>query len=216
VYSFNNYDERGRIIFRVSPCDVIFNTTEEFSCSFLNKFVTTYEYEGTSSRPYRITYPGGKREVFSYNETGQITSTLFGEGYCLKRDYNERHHLKKLYDESGFYIEYDYDQDFISAVTTPTSKVTHERKDNVLISTDGKGYKTSFVYDEWDRLAQIIDAEGGTTLFEYDDLNQLKKITFPNGSDRELDYNKLKQPIEEKLVLQILRRPNFVELQISA
>lgn len=215
LYTVNNYDERGRIIFRAFPCNVSFNADVGFTYSYFLEYVTTYEYQDIDSRPHIITYPGGKRDVLTYNENGQISSTLFADGYCLKRDYNDRHYLKKIYDDSGFYIEYDYNQDFIRSLTTPSSQVTFEKKNNALIYTDGKGHQTFFVYDEWDRLTQIIDAEGGITTYKYDELNQLEKIIFPNGSDREFDYNKLHQPIEEKLVLQV-PEPDFRTYMIAA
>jgi YD repeat-containing protein len=93
--------------------------------------------------------------------------------------------------------------------------VNYEKSGNTLISIDGNGNRMTFVFDELDRLSQIIDAEGGITTHEYNGLNQLKKIIFPNGSDREFDYDKLQQPTKEKIVLE-QSRPQFREIRLSA
>ena len=209
-YAVNNYDDKGRIVFRAFPCSVLFNAEGNISYSYPAGYVTTYEYEGTSSSPSVITYPGGKKELNCYNEDGQITFTAFSDGYCLKRDY-ESHRLKKIYDESGLYIQYDYHQDVITSITTANSQVNYEKRGNTLISIDGNGNRMSFIFDELDRLSQIIDAEGGITTHEYNGLNQLKRIIFPNGSNREFDYDKLQQPTEEKIVLE-----QFREIRLSA
>ena len=213
-YAVNNYDDKGRIVFRAFPCSVIFNAEGNISYSYPAGYVTTYEYEGIFSSPSIITYPGGKKEVNRYNEDGQIAFTVFPDGYCLKRDY-ENHRLKKIYDESGLYVQYGYHQDVITSITTPNSQVNYEKSGNTLISIDGNGNRMSFIFDELDRLSQIIDAEGGITTYEYNGLNQLKKIIFPNGSDREFDYDKLQQPTEEKIVLE-QSRPQFREIRLSA
>ncbi len=200
VFTANAYDDKGRIISRALAYSVQFDEAGGIHYVYNKDDLTIYEYEGTTSRLHAVTHPGGKREIRTYHENGQLASVLFGNGYCLTCDYDEWDRLKKLSDGSGLYVQYEYGQDAIRSVTTPASQMMYEKEGNTLIASDGNGECTSFVYDDWNRLDRIVDAEGGITLYKYDESARLKEIFFPNGSKLEFDHDRLHQPIEEQWI----------------
>jgi RHS repeat-associated protein len=62
---------------------------------------------------------------------------------------------------------------------TPTVKYEYDANGNRIKMTDGTG-KTSYTYDQLDRLTASTDGHGDSTGYEYDLANNQTKLTYPN------------------------------------
>ncbi|MBI3241766.1 MAG: N-acetylmuramoyl-L-alanine amidase [Chloroflexi bacterium] len=78
--------------------------------------------------------------------------------------------------------------------TNVTTRYTYDAVGNLKTSTDAKGAKTSFDYDEVDRLTQKIDSLTGVWKYEYDAVGNLTAFTNPRNARTEYTYDALDRP----------------------
>ena len=121
-----------------------------------NGNTTDYEYDGNGNLT-KITNDRGMVSTFSYNDKNNIT---------LSREF---------YDPNGTIppatnYAYDLSGNRLSTITNPENEqvqLGYYPNNQVQSITDGRGYPTTFVYDEpYGNLKQVTDAENNITVYE--------------------------------------------------
>lgn len=172
------YDGSNRLV-----KTVVDHTPQDYDVSDMNRYVTDYEYDGSSKRLAGITQSDGTRLAFTYVDVGggtfklasvqdalgQTTSFAYGAGHCT------------VTDALGLVTRYDFDAEgqLTSLTPPPVAGVAAARSfsyaanGDVLAVTEGTGRITTFAYD--DRGNQVLqrDHAGNTVRKAYDARNQL-------------------------------------------
>ena len=121
---------------------------------------------------WRLTRKNGL--VYIFNPQGQLIK--FGNKYSqfIELTYNTEEQLIKITEPSGRYLQYQYTDNLISAVS------------------DNAGHQVNFYYDENNNLIQIVDVLGQTTNYSHNEHGQIvsaidsdEKQIFRNVFDEE-------------------------------
>jgi RHS repeat-associated protein len=176
---------------------------------------TKTEYNA-ASEPVKVTLPNGATRETGYDAAGQLTSQTDGNKHTTTyaRNVLEQiteiadpllHKTTKSYDAAGNLASitdptkrttsFTYNKDnqptkvTYSDGITPTVEYEYDKDGNRTSMTDGSG-KTTYTYDQLDRLTKTMDGHGNTLSYEYDLANEQTKITYPNGKTVEHSYDK--------------------------
>lgn len=149
--------------------------------------------------------PRGRKTRYYYDGNGvdllEVRQVIDGTEDLLAKmaEYDERHMPRKIYDASGSATAFTYNNysqvktvtDALGRVTTleyvePLGSTNPSAHDSLLQSIDGPlpaGHdKTTFTYDNFQRVESVTDPDGYTTWYEYDNLNRIIKTTYqPEG-----------------------------------
>jgi YD repeat-containing protein len=172
------YDASNRLVKAV-----IDHTPQDFDVSDFNRYVTDYEYDGTSKRIASITQSDGTKASFTYVDVGggvfkvasvrdalnQATTFTYGQNYST------------VTDALGLVTRYEFDAagqvTRISAPPTAGASATrifaYSASGDVLSFTDGMGRTTTFAYDAQGNQVLQRDAMGNTVRRSFDAANRL-------------------------------------------
>ena len=136
--------------------------------------VTTYTYdvhgrkltEAVGNISYSYTYDGNGNPLAIIDNTGTTTRTYDELNRVVTKEVPGADKTTYMYDsteglESGLYEE---------------------------VSTDGKGYAITKVFDKVSRLQQVIE-NGKATIYNYDDNGNTHEVIYPNGAKEVYEYN---------------------------
>ncbi len=165
-----------------------------------------------------IKRPDGSKEVFEYDEKGNLIRYTDGAGNTWEYEYDSHGYVSREKNPEGGQITYTYNSDGLLASMTDSdagsetytydgkrrlSKVT--RPDDSFITytydllgrltevTDAAGVSTAYEYDSNGNLVKITKAsntsEARVTVIEYDDMDRISRITGPDGASLSFTYN---------------------------
>lgn len=138
--------------------------------------VTTYNYFDDTQRKVEMIYPNADKITYKYDIRRLLESVTDERGKLTNYTFDNAYRLTKITDALGHAREVGYDL-----------------MSNVLWSKDGLNNQTDYVYDDFNRLKEIIypAAESGATRlkekFQYDKVGRLEKLT--DTANRETVYN---------------------------
>lgn len=166
----------------------------------------TWEYNGTETRPTKLTTPSGRIYTFAYDSKGNITSVTDPAGAQARYTFDAKGDLVTITDALGnretiVYnglglpvtitdalnrtVTYSYNNlGNVEQVTNPAGEATSSAFDalgRVTSVTNPLGHVTSFAYDAAGRLTGVTDANGGNTSYSYDSYGRLITKTSPDG-----------------------------------
>jgi RHS repeat-associated protein len=172
-----------------------------------NGHTTIYTYSG-DNQTTKVKAPNGATTETGYDGAGHVTSqtdgnkhtttytrNVLGEvtevkdpiGRIAKKEYDAAGNLKAVTDAAKRITKYIYDPaNRLKEITysegkTPTVKYEYDADGNRIKMTDGTG-KTSYTYDQLDRLTASTDGHGDSTGYAYDLASNQTKLTYPSGS----------------------------------
>ena len=179
----------------ISAGEVAGNGTFEVSDTYQTvndqTFVTTYTYDGTSTRVASITLGDGTSVAFGYvfdagSNTYKVETVTDGEGGITRYTYVDAQ-TTDIKDPVGTLTRYTYDAqgkltqvivDPVDVTTNPngkglTTQYTYDADDNLQMVTDANGNQVFYTYDEQGNLEQRQGSEGNTVRYTYSSTNQI-------------------------------------------
>ncbi len=157
------YDKNGNLMTTTNSVTRGGNTavsTEENVYDEINRLIEKKDAYDVSIE--KIIYDESNRQIYSFDALSQRT------------DYE--------YDKNGRLIKTIYPE--LSLEERRTESNTYDFAGNVMIKKDGENNKTTYVYDEFDRLDYVVDAIGQNTNYEYDlNGNMVKQEMFDVNGD---------------------------------
>lgn len=136
---------------------------------------TTYNYFDDTQRKVEMIYPNADKIIYKYDIRRLLESVTDERGKVTGYTFDNAYRLTKITDALGHSREVGYDL-----------------MSNVLWSKDGLNNQTDYVYDDFNRLKEMIypAAESGATRlkekFQYDKVGRLEKLT--DTANRETNY----------------------------
>jgi len=180
-----------------------------------------YDWHGNVKSMAHTPTSGTKRTTtMTYDDIGQLKTLTTPDGMVLTYTYNAAHHLTRITDNLGNYIDYDHDAmgnvkdedtydpsnnlkravDYAYDVVERLDTITHgghltdlsfSVMGNLTSTNDPELATTSHSYDALNRLEQTIDALTGTIDYAYDDHDNLTSVTAANGANTAYEYDDL-------------------------
>lgn len=158
-----------------------------------------------SGRPIWHQDATGRRETWTWNESGQLLGRRYADGSLinlayddqgrlisqesstgrrLRIHYDARGRVQKL-DSNGAVTGYEYDdRNNVKAVTSPAGRITryeHDAQGRLVGVTDGAGRKTRLEFNHQGLPVRREEANGATTRWEYDDMGRPLREVDPLG-----------------------------------
>lgn len=193
----STYDILGRMLTSSNP---------------LNESIA-WEYNGSITRPTKLTTPGGKVYTFVYDSKGNITSVTDPAGAQGMYTWNAKGDLVTITDVLGNketivynaiglpvsitdalnrVVAYTYDAlgNMVQMTNAADEKGTmdFDALGQVVNVSSPLGHVTSFSYDRAGRLTSITDANGGTIGYKYDAYGRLIEKTASDGRKHTYAY----------------------------
>ena len=151
------YDKVGNVTKLVAPD----NTAVSYVYNTINELMQIKSASGTM----RFRWLAGK--VIAIDIDCALNG-LDGNCYSQQRGYDDLNRLSEVVStiksSKPFYVKAQY--------------FTYDNNNDLITSTDGKSNKTSFGWDELQRLSQVTDAKNGYTKYSYDNT---QSISNPSG-----------------------------------
>ncbi|GIW96382.1 MAG: hypothetical protein KatS3mg110_4423 [Pirellulaceae bacterium] len=173
------YDARGLLVSQTDPRGGI--TTNEYDA--LGRLVRTTQPDPDGAGP--LTAPVTQ---YIYGAQGRVVQMIDPEGGQWQYGYDGVGRLISQTDPLNHTTNFEYD-----AVGNRTRMVRPD--------PDGSGPlgrpDTRWVYDDYDRVVQIIDALSGTTYLSYDKANNLISLTDPVGNTTNFAYDNMNRLVME-------------------
>jgi RHS repeat-associated protein len=156
--------------------------------------VTETEYNGANQI---VSQTGGNKNVTKYvrSAVGEVTEVVDPLSRKTTKEYDAAGNLKTITDPLKRTTTYTYDpanrltEVSYSDGKTHSVKYEYNADGERTTMTDGTG-KSSYEYDQLDRLTESKDGHGDTSKYEYDLANERTKITYPNGKAVTRAYDK--------------------------
>ncbi|KOR30671.1 hypothetical protein TI04_04635 [Achromatium sp. WMS2] len=156
---------------------------------------TTYEYDANGNVT-KVTDAEGRSTTKEYDEFNRLTKITDPLGYFVAYTYNSQGLMATKRDARGLITSYKYDDNGqMTEVIDPengsnkSTKATYDANGNLFETVDPKGQKTTFTYDELNRMTKLTDNLGRHWDFEYDTVGNLIKKTTPAGQVTTYTYD---------------------------
>jgi RHS repeat-associated protein len=147
------------------------------------------------------TFVRRKTEVFTFSETGQLTSISDLNGNETTLSYDDSGNLSTVTDSSGRTITFAYGTNgLISTATDSSGRVVsygYDDSGNLTSVTDPDSNVTSFTYDSNHFLETVTDPDGGVLTNVYNSSGQVTSQTDPVGRVTSFDYGNNETSITE-------------------
>jgi RHS repeat-associated protein len=235
VTTFDYHAETGHIASVTNALGKTFTYTYEAQQQTFTNPINAETTLFTFYNLTRIDYPDGTDETFTYdakgntlshkdrsdqtwtytyNDRGQILTTVNPLGGTVTRTYNADGTLSSSTDADTGTITYDYDlykrrirlthpdgsftqttydmNDRITSITNEngqTYEYTYDANGNLIQRMDPAGHVTQYAYDLMDRVTRITDKLGRQTHVIYDTMGRMASVTDPNGEQFDFGYD---------------------------
>jgi len=186
------YDSRGRIEKIWNQATLIRDdvVSWEFSCH--PEFLTELKYDPDSGKVSSVIEKGQVKKMYTHYPNGSVHSMTDPLGYVVKYEYDDLGRVKTVSDSSGKRsLEYSYNpRNQILTENSPSGIViyTYDKAGNLESLTNRNGYKTTFNYDDHNRLSEVIDAEGKITQYKHPTKEEFF-IEFPNKTQKSISMD---------------------------
>ncbi|HJQ70926.1 MAG TPA: RHS repeat-associated core domain-containing protein [Blastocatellia bacterium] len=119
---------------------------------------------------------------YQHDKKGRLIKHISPNGKVINYHYNKAGQIQEIsYHRRGFISKLEYtDED--------SAEFNYDPAGNRTRMQDGHG-KTSYKYDEFNRLTEVTHPEAKTLTYSYNPWNQIKKIGLPGGRALTYQYN---------------------------
>ena len=160
-----------------------------------------FAYSG--NKLVRMTDPTGRDWHYEYDDNDNLVRITDPEGGTTEYTYNDCHDLTGITDPEGNTRSIEWDDDYrVSKITTGccgeeryfydlTSKKRAgvESNTRATIVVDANNHKTTYYYDEKNRVIALKDALGNTTYRTWDNDYNMTSLTDANGHTTTYEYD---------------------------
>lgn len=141
-----------------------------------------------------LTDPSGKQIRYTYSASGDLMSMTDRNGAVSSMTYDRNHGLASFTDPDGHLAaryEYDADGRLIAAYDAngKAIQMNHDIDNNRETVTDRRGYKTTYTYDAYGNVTQIINPLNQITTYTYDANGNQASVTNAAGQTTLSSYD---------------------------
>lgn len=145
-----------------------------------NGQITVTTYDVVTGLPSCVTTPDGKKKCYEYDSRSRLIRQYGSAVQPMKWEYDDRDHIVALY-------TYRAPDVILDAVPESGGDVTRWNYDPVsgflLDKTYADGTRTSYGFDEWERLVTRKQSRGVESVYQYDQvIGKLISITHSDGT----------------------------------
>ncbi len=192
----NEYDENGRTIKQILPCDSVYN----FDYNDIDRTVTVTEPDGNKveyTRDYKyrnvsIKY-ASHTEHNSFNVKDELESHTDGNGNVIRYTYDEKHRMNTITNPCGDTISMKHNiKGLVTEVSLNGKKLfsnSYDAKGNLLKRTDPIGREISVKYDNKGQAVGIIQPDGSEITIERNEKGLISAIIGPDGTKKAYEYD---------------------------
>ncbi len=165
--------------------------------SFSDQVTNTTKYVYSVSRPHFLTniVDSLERDALrlEYDEVGRLSMVRDGSGNPISQDFEADSNTGTFTDANGNVTVAQFDERGNETVRMLpgvfTNYFVYDGNNNLLSSTNGRGYSTNYTYDLSGNVTSITDALSNRTTIVYNSLNKPTAVTNALGQALHLDYN---------------------------
>lgn len=145
-----------------------------------NGEITVTTYDAVTGLPSCVTTPDGKKKYYEYDFRNRLIRQYGSAVQPMKWEYDDRDHVVALY-------TYRSPDGILDTVPESGGDVTRWNYDHVsgflLDKTYADGTRTSYIFDEWERLVTRRQSRGVESVYRYDEvIGKLVSITHSDGT----------------------------------
>jgi RHS repeat-associated protein len=199
----NEYDSTNRVVSQKDPA----GRTTSFEYAELETRITnkatgsvTKEVFTPGYEPESITHGYGtssaSTENFTYDEAGDLTSIIDGNGHSTKYGYDSEGNRTKVIDSDKHETKWTYNgtHDVLTMTTPDVETTTYVRNsagepESISRPTPGGTQTTKYTYDSHGNVENITDPLGHIWEYKYDNQGDRTSETDPEGDKRTWEYN---------------------------
>jgi len=148
----------------------------------------THSFEYEQGRVVRETTPDGRVLQFTFDERGNLTSTVNADGSGSRFVYNSMN------------LPIRVETFAVSGAIIGVVIYEYDTRGNITRETDRNGNIRTFAYDEHNNCISSTDSSG-TTRFEYDDSGRLTRVIRPNGEETNRRFDTMGNLVSETTAL---------------
>ncbi|MBU2998082.1 RHS domain-containing protein [Cellulophaga baltica] len=145
--------------------------------------VVTFVYD-EKDRLVLTKYPVGGAIVRSYKKD-KLHAVIGTDGGVTSFDYNDKGLIKEVRDNAGNISELVYDADYnLAQMHLPNEAVAEWEYDawgRCIKIVNAEGYEESFVYDDLDRVRQVVEPDHNQILLKYNAYDEVTEMHQRNG-----------------------------------
>ncbi|MBO0593375.1 RHS domain-containing protein, partial [Cellulophaga sp. E16_2] len=145
--------------------------------------VVTFVYD-EKDRLVLTKYPVGGAVVRSYKKD-KLHAVIGTDGGVTSFDYNDKGLIKEVRDNAGNISELVYDDDYnLAQMYLPNEAVAEWEYDvwgRCIKTKNAAGHEESFIYDELDRVRQVVEPDQNQILFKYNAYDEVTEMHQRNG-----------------------------------
>jgi RHS repeat-associated protein len=186
------YDAQGHITKIAEGASLVNDDVDEWEFTCPEIFISEFTYDPVTGFLKSVSKAGQLIREFSFDDRGQLKSSIDPYGYTVSRVYDDRGRLVKIRDSQNELVTYSYNErDLPVEILFASGKVLYAYDNAGRISriTDANGCVSFFKYDDRGDLVEVKDAESGVTRYEYNDSHKLIRVVFPNRTEKEFSYD---------------------------
>lgn len=165
--------------------------------SFSDQVTNTTKYVYSGSRPHFLTNIidslGIEALRLEYDEAGRLSSVRDASGNPISQDFDADSNTGTFTDANGNVTVVKFDERGNETLRMLpgvfTNYFVYDGNNNLLSSTNGRGYSTNYTYDASGNVTSITDALSNRTTIVYNSLSKPTAVTNALGQALHLDYN---------------------------
>lgn len=164
--------------------------------SVYDKTGRTVIFEYTNGKVSTITMPDKTVYSISYNTNDLINKIVYANTTLVQNTYDDFGRVTTQYDGNNnkttfAYADWLNDNQITTTIDNGQYKqtVVHDRKGNLIQSTNGKNITTSYTYDKNNLKTSETDGNSHKTTFTYNDAGLMTSETSPLGKNYQFKYD---------------------------
>lgn len=152
------------------------------------------------NNPAGFNGPGGWRNLYEYNDYGQVVKGTDALGNEINYHYDDYGNMDWMEDAMGKKTRYSYNSTgLVTEITTPEGNKwqgSYDALGQLIWEIDPAGNRTTYTYDRRGLVTGVRNALGDEIRMQYDAIGNCTAITNPMGGVKRIRYNAMSLPVE--------------------